>query len=413
MLAADSEMGDTPLRFFTQNTMPLCRFGLFSHNLCVWGTSDGYHIDSKSQVCYSAVVDSNTMSPFEKRQYSGKQIIKAGDMLRQVDELTPSEREWALDVLDNFRALHAMPLNAFQATLRKRIEKLGIKDFIVAQRIKRKPTILDKLHRFDEMQLKRMHDIGGIRAILPGLRELDALKGLYVDSSSRIAYKLVRVDDYITHPKASGYRGVHLVFSYNTTNPDKHDYQGLRIEMQLRTQLQHIWATAVEIFEAFMGENFKSSKGSQEWLDFFSLASSVFALKEKQPVLPAHAAWSKDELCLQLKKKMEELQVLDVMESFSLSDILSSAHKQENGHALLIFDASEKLATVRHYTASEYDEAYSAYIREEKKDPSQQHRQVVLVKMDSIHQLQKAYPNYFANIKRFRSHLLQLLKPYM
>ena len=63
------------------------------------------------------------MSPFEKRQYSGKQIIKAGDMLRQVDELTPSEREWALDVLDNFRALHAMPLNAFQATLRKRIEK--------------------------------------------------------------------------------------------------------------------------------------------------------------------------------------------------------------------------------------------------------------------------------------------------
>ena len=36
MLAADSEVGDTPLRFFTQNTMPLYRLGLFSHNL--WNT---------------------------------------------------------------------------------------------------------------------------------------------------------------------------------------------------------------------------------------------------------------------------------------------------------------------------------------------------------------------------------------
>ena len=36
MLTADGEAGDTPLRFFTQNTMPLCRLGLFFHNL--WET---------------------------------------------------------------------------------------------------------------------------------------------------------------------------------------------------------------------------------------------------------------------------------------------------------------------------------------------------------------------------------------
>ena len=36
MLTADGEAGDTPLRFFTKNTMPLWRLGLFSHNL--WDT---------------------------------------------------------------------------------------------------------------------------------------------------------------------------------------------------------------------------------------------------------------------------------------------------------------------------------------------------------------------------------------
>jgi len=352
------------------------------------------------------------MSPFEKRQYSGKQIIKAGDNLRRIAELTPEEKSWSLDVLDNFRALHAMPLNSFQATLRKRIGKLGIKNFIVAQRIKRKPTILDKLHRYADMQLKRMHDIGGIRAILPSIKELEALKRQYTETSTSLSHKLVRIDDYISTPKSSGYRGVHLVFSYHTSHPDKQDYEGLRIEMQLRTQLQHIWATAVEIFEAFMGENFKSSKGSQEWLDFFALASSAFAHKENLPVMEKHAGLSPTELCRQLKNKMEELSVLDVMQSFTLSDILRSTHKHSGGHVLLIFDATEKLSTVRYYTASEYDEAYGAYIRAEQNNTNTQNCQIVLVKMTSIQQLERAYPNYFANIKLFRALLLQVLEQY-
>ena len=35
-LTADGGAGDTPTRFFTQNTMPLCRLRLFSHKL--WDT---------------------------------------------------------------------------------------------------------------------------------------------------------------------------------------------------------------------------------------------------------------------------------------------------------------------------------------------------------------------------------------
>ena len=334
-------------------------------------------------------------------------------MLRDIDQLTPEQREWALSVLDNFRALHAMPLNSFQATLRQRIARLGISDFIVAQRIKRKPTILDKLHRFADMQLKRMHDIGGIRAILPSMKDLEALKKQYQDQSAKLTHKLVQEYDYISTPKTSGYRGVHLVFSYHTSHPDKQDYEGLRIEMQLRTQLQHVWATAVEIFEAFMGENFKSSKGSQEWLDFFALAASAFAYKEKQPVVPAHADMSREELLRQLKEKMNSLHVLEVMQGFTLTDTLSSKHKHQGGHVLLIFDAAEKVATVRQYTTSEYEEAYAAYIRAEEENRSRQNRQVVLVKMASIQQLEKAYPNYFANIRQFRTLLQQMLKDYM
>ena len=52
------------------------------------------------------------------------------------------------------------------------------------------------------------------------------------------------VDDYITTPKDSGYRGVHLIYRYYS---DKNEtFNGLKIEVQIRTALQHAWATAVD-----------------------------------------------------------------------------------------------------------------------------------------------------------------------
>ncbi len=45
----------------------------------------------------------------------------------------------------------------------------------------------------------------------------------------------------------------------------------LLIELQLRTRLQHEWATAVETMGTFLQSSLKSSQGPEEWLDFFSL----------------------------------------------------------------------------------------------------------------------------------------------
>lgn len=104
-----------------------------------------------------------SMPPFESTQYTTSQIRKAGNKLKKMLDLSPEERSEALEVLRNFRALHYAPLNTFQATLRDRLDRLGSEDSIVAQRIKRLPTILDKLRRYPNMNLDRMQDIGGIR----------------------------------------------------------------------------------------------------------------------------------------------------------------------------------------------------------------------------------------------------------
>lgn len=189
---------------------------------------------------------------FAKLQYSKKQVNRAGDILIS-DKPMINEFFWAHDVLTNWRAVHGYPINTFQATLRKRLKDID-PGALVAQRLKRTPSIMSKLKRFDSMKLARMQDIGGLRAVLSSIEKVRSLEALYRDG--RFPHELSHSKDYIAEPKEDGYRGIHLVFKYKNIRAP--DYNGLHIELQLRTQLQHAWATAVETMGTFLGQALKS-----------------------------------------------------------------------------------------------------------------------------------------------------------
>jgi ppGpp synthetase/RelA/SpoT-type nucleotidyltranferase len=55
------------------------------------------------------------------------------------------------------------------------------------------------------MQLSRMQDIGGCRAVVSSVEAVGELVDYYT-TKSRIKHKLVRRYPYITEPKASGYQ---------------------------------------------------------------------------------------------------------------------------------------------------------------------------------------------------------------
>src|SRR5438093_1423376 len=66
--------------------------------------------------------------------------------------------EAAEDIVNNFRSSHSYPLNTFQIGLRR----LAPQDALIAQRLKRLPSILAKLElRRETMKLSQMQDIGG------------------------------------------------------------------------------------------------------------------------------------------------------------------------------------------------------------------------------------------------------------
>lgn len=141
----------------------------------------------------------------------------------------------------------------------------------VTQRLKRFPTILNKLIREPKLNLARMQDIGGCRAILP---DISACYEVRKRLLKRQGYD--RDVDYIASPKPSGYRGIQFIVKYD----------GRRIEIQLRTPAMSDWAIAVERLGFRMGDDLKSGVGSadvQAWLELVSQAMAIEEVGETVP----------------------------------------------------------------------------------------------------------------------------------
>ena len=306
----------------------------------------------------------------------------------------------ALEIVNNWRSCHSFPLNTFQTTLRRkarRVESLAL----TSQRIKRLSSIDLKLRRFHGMKLSRMQDLGGCRAILSDVKRVYSLRKAYAKSDLRHA--LADEKDYIKNPKSSGYRGIHLIYKYVSDRTTT--YNGLLIEIQLRTKLQHTWATAVETVGTLLRQSLKSSQGEDEWLRFFSLMGTVIAEKEESPPVPQTPV-ARAELVAELRERAADLQVTARLTAYAqaLKEMEKDIRKDTRYYLLEVYP-SEHRTMVTGFSRLALDEATSRYLDVEKslKSPD---AEAVLVSVSSVGDLRAAYPNYFLDTQAF----LQILE---
>ena len=336
--------------------------------------------------------------------FTRKQVNRAGDFLatRGVSSDVLSD-DHLLQVFNNWRSSHSFPLNTMQMGLR-RLSTSICDAPIVAQRLKRVPSIIQKLQRFPKMKLSRMQDIGGTRAVLPTISDVDNLRELY--DRTRARHKLANEKDYIRHPKESGYRGMHLVYRYHSDRNDA--YNGLQIELQLRTRTQHAWATAVETVGAFLGQSLKSSQGQKQWLRFFELIGSGFALTEGGPVAENVPTNSRD-LVQQIRSAAQKLQVEERLRAFQTAlKVVEDKDLREYKYYLLVLRPDEESLNITAFREGDLEDATSAYLTAERNFATTR-GDAVLVSSDSLESLRRAFPNYFGDTRRFVQEMNRLL----
>jgi putative GTP pyrophosphokinase len=140
----------------------------------------------------------------------------------------------------------------------------------VAQRLKRLETLIGKLGR-EPGNVTQMHDIGGVRAVLPSLRHVYVVRRRLAKS-----WTVIRERDYVAKPKNSGYRAVHLVVRRS----------GYPIEVQLRTIGQDVWANTVEQTGRQLGVDLKSGIGDDRLDAVFLTMAELIARFDQSDLSP-------------------------------------------------------------------------------------------------------------------------------
>lgn len=170
--------------------------------------------------------------------------------------------------------------------------------------------------------------------------------------------------------------------------------------------MQHTWATSVETLGTFLKTSLKSSQGPQEILDFFSLVSSGFAYLEKCNPLDKHKNLDKKLLFRQIIKEYDELMISDKLNAFRVAANHITTKGKNSKYYLIKLNIDEKRIQVAHYKKAEFEKANKDYTSEERRIIDEnQNAQVVLVSLESVKSLKKAYPNYFLDTNEFNKQI--------
>jgi putative GTP pyrophosphokinase len=334
--------------------------------------------------------------------YSRSQVKKAGKILKDKESYAQVDITWAEDVLTYWRTLHGKVINDFHKIVLTEVQNINADSF-VAQRIKRAPSIIGKLKRPPgNNQLTTMQDIAGVRAVVANITEVKKLVKK-LKSSIKI-HEFRGEDDYLKNPKESGYRSVHLIYKYNDTEDS--DSNGLLIEIQIRTKLQHAWATSVETMGTFLGSQFKFNEGQPKWLKYFALTSSAFSFLEGTNRVPKYEKLGELDTFVQAVYEFNYNKIDDNLRAYSIVTNLICKETDNNGKLhLVILNIDKKEVSVESFNDNQFQVANEKYTEAERIAQGNQSLQVVLVSTESIHELRDAFPNYFLDTREFLKHM--------
>ncbi len=352
---------------------------------------------------------------FPVSEYSKRQIVAAGKILREqirTEDVSDARlvdliNKNGIDVFEafriahNWRDSHMRPMLAVRNQLSAKLRTLN-RESVSAARLKRMHSIRRKMQT-RPITLYQMQDIAGCRAVVESCGVVSEMAKFYEREQQK--HIIVNVDDYITNPKADGYRSHHVILKFQGEG-EAAAYNRQTVEVQLRTKAQHSWATAVEAIGLIKHENIKGGGGTAEWRRFFELMASEIAYDEDLPPCPS-APDERNLIREELREVSGSLGAVSMLETLNHS--FGGFEKFGNRVAryfLLQFDYKTQKLSIEPFF--EFSAGSERYIEAEER---QTDRNSVLVEVNGIAELKAAFPNYFLDVQAFTERLQAAIAP--
>lgn len=334
-------------------------------------------------------------------------IDKVGQLLAS-DSATIAEVEFGRRQLAEWRAAHLRPLHCLADDLVGRLTRLKM-HAIVAMRLKRLFRIVVKLQFHDGMAVSRMQDIAGIRVIVPSVQDVVALDE-DIHRNEPASADITRVYDYIKSPKENGYRSLHLAFRHKDVGDG---YNGLRLELQIRTEAEHAWASSVEVNGITSGQHIKYDEGQPEWSRFFQLGAELVARYEGVASLAEFDGVDGGEVVGELRVLEEKLKAFDTMLSHRVRNHRELPTIKLGTDAmgtcfLFEFGTDPKDLQITVFGADEQENAMLRYANAEQRLSFEAGRLApILVSVSSADKLSVAYQTFFLDCSPY----VELIRP--
>lgn len=165
----------------------------------------------------------------------------------------------------------------------------------IKSRIKSPESIVKKLKKNGyestiENMVKYVNDIAGIRVICSFTSDIYRIAEMLINQSD---IKVISVKDYISSPKASGYKSYHIIVTVPVFLSDR--IVDTKVEIQIRTVAMDFWA-------------------SLEHKIHYKLETNVPEYVRKELVECANMVSELDAKMLQLNEEVQELSMMDADE---------------------------------------------------------------------------------------------------
>jgi ppGpp synthetase/RelA/SpoT-type nucleotidyltranferase len=324
-------------------------------------------------------------------ELSRAKIDKAGEQLAKGTWKTDDQYLENELIFDEYRKLHIEPLTEITIKLQSWLMDFN-EDFYIAQRIKRKPQILRKLKRFSS-RLSQLQDLGGVRIIFEKNIYIDKFIDFIKNKLSKSHYfSIDKITDYREKGRYdSGYRAVHLMLIRKE----------IKIELQLRSRIQHNWAERIERTSIIYGHYLKELEGDQRILDYFKLLSNIFYEIEcdRKPSKNSLEDLENKRLsCEKIITKSDKKNILNsfVNENFIKAMISRDASLKTKFHNwMIIFNWKTGQFQNWQLIDGKSDNAIKTYVDFEKKWSEEEGYEVVMIGSSDPSTIRKTHSHYF------------------
>lgn len=325
----------------------------------------------------------------------------------QIERIWKKIKDWTvssneLQVFNEWRYYHNNIISNVQRSIKKRLKRLWINNINIVQRLKRLTSIKYKIIRFDT-RLSAMQDIWGIRIIVNDIPSVYETENII---SNLLRHNIQNKNDYILNVKNDWYRSIHLIYKYSSKIQK---YNWLFFEIQIRSQLQHIWATTVEIIDTVERINIKwwgSSEKENGRRKFFVYISNLMYyldtndmknLKSELMRVDEFIFYIKHIIRLDRKLSRIKQNTIDPFRFLIKRKRWKAKRLYRNlKYIIFAYDTQQRIKTI--YSFPTEEKAKSKYFEIENNFPW---IDAVLVSWTNYENLEKAYPNYLLNLKKF------------